>query len=99
MTPLATFLLVVLGMALLSGPFYMRMLARGAKPEVWWRGRRDGSILFGLVLFIPGVICFLIGGVGLITLAWLLLVCAAFNLSIAASCHVALRRLPPQDGV
>lgn len=99
MTPLATFLLVVLGLALLSGPCYMRMLARGAKPEVWWRGRRDGSFLFGLILFVPGVVCYLIGGVGLISLAWLLLICAAFNLSIAASCHVALHRLPPHDSV
>lgn len=42
---------------------------------------------------------YLIGGVGPITFAWLLLVCAAFNLSIAATCHLALRRLPPpQDG-
>ena len=98
MTPEATFLLVVILMALIAGPFYMRMLAHGAKPDVWWRGRRDGSFLFGLVLFVPGVILYLIGGVGPITLAWLLLVCAAFNLSIAATCHIALRRLPPQDG-
>jgi hypothetical protein len=99
MTPEATFLLVVILMALISGPFYMRMLAHGAKPDVWWRGRRDGSFLFGLVLFVLGVILYLIGGGGPITLAWLLLVCAAFNLSIAATCHVALRRIPPQDGV
>lgn len=98
MTPEATFLLVVILMALIAGPFYMRMLAHGAKPEVWWRGRRDGSFIFGLLLLAPGVVLYLIGGVGPITLAWLLLVCAAFNLSIAASCHVALRRLPPRDG-
>ena len=56
------------------------------------------SFLFGLVLAVPGLILYLIGGVGPLTLAWLLLVCAAFNVSIAATCHVALRRLPPQDG-
>lgn len=98
MSPVTTFLLVVIAMALLSGPLYMRMLAHGAKPDVWWRGRRDGSFLFGLVLLVPGLILSLIGGVGPLTLGWLLLVCAAFNLSIAATCHVALRRLPPQDG-
>jgi hypothetical protein len=100
MTSVTTFLLVVIGMALLSGPFYMRMLAHGPKPDIWWRGRRDGSFLFGLLLAVPGLILYLIGGIGPITLAWMLLVCAAFNLSIAATCHVALRRLPPpQDGV
>jgi hypothetical protein len=99
MTSVTTFLLVVIGMALLSGPFYMRMLAHGPKPDIWWRGRRDGSFLFGLLLAVPGLILYLIGGIGPIT-AWMLLVCAAFNLSIAATCHVALRRLPPpQDGV
>ena len=98
MTPEATFLLVVILMALIAGPFYMRMLAHGAKPDAWWRGRRDGSFLFGLALLVPGIALYLVGGVGPITLAWLLLVCAAFNLSIAATCHVALRRLPPQDG-
>lgn len=95
MSPEQTFLLVVIIMALLSGPFYMRMLSHEAKPDVWWRGRRDGSLIFGLILLIPGIILYLIGGVGPITFAWLLIISAAFNLSIAATCHLALRRLPP----
>ena len=95
MSPELTFLLVIIVLALLSGPFYMRMLAHGAKPDAWWRGRRDGSFLFGLVLLVPGIILYLIGGVGPITLAWVLIVSATFNLSIAATCHLALRRLPP----
>ena len=98
MSPVAIFLVALVLLAAGAGPVYMRMLAHGAKPDAWWRGRRDGSFLFGLALFVPGVVLSLIGGVGPLTLAWLLLVCAAFNLSIAATCHVALRRLPPRDG-
>jgi hypothetical protein len=64
MTPETTFLLVLIGMGLLAGPFYMRMLAHGAKPDEWWRGRRAGGLIVGLGLLIPGLIAYLIGGVG-----------------------------------
>lgn len=97
MSPEVIFLLVIAAMALGSGPLYMRMLARGAKPDIWWRGRRDGGFAFGLLLLIVGLVFFLIGGAGAITFAWLLLVSAGFNLSAAAYCHLALRRLPPAD--
>lgn len=99
MSPELLFLLVIVLLALASGPLYMRMLARGAKPDAWWRGRRDGAFIVGLALLIASVVCYLIGTIGAITLAWLLLVSAAFNLSIAAYCHLALRRLAsPGDG-
>jgi 4-amino-4-deoxy-L-arabinose transferase-like glycosyltransferase len=92
MTPETTFLLVIIGMAIVSGPLYMRMLAHGARPGEWWRGRRAGGLVVGIGLLVPGLIAYLIGGVGGITLAWMLLVSAAFNLSIAATCHIALRK-------
>ena len=97
MTPETTFLLVLIGMGLLAGPFYMRMLAHGAKPDEWWRGRRAGGLIVGLGLLIPGLIAYLIGGSGGITLAWMLIVSAAFNLSIAATCHLALRRIADDE--
>ena len=93
MSPEFLFLLVVILLALAVGPFYMRLLARGPKPAPWWRGRRDGALIVGLALLLGGIVFALIGGVGAITFAWLLLVSAAFNLSVAAYCHVALRRL------
>lgn len=93
MTPETIFLIAIIAMALISGPFYMRMLAHGAKPDEWWRGRRAGGLVVGIGLLIPGLIAYLIGGIGGITLAWMLLVSAAFNLSIAATCHLVLRRL------
>ena len=98
-----TFLLVLIGMAIISGPLYMRMLAHGAKPDEWWRGRRMGGLVAGIGLLIPGLIAYLIGGAGGITLGWMLIVSAAFNLAIAATCHLALRRLasterPVTDG-
>lgn len=102
MSPETTFLLVLIGMALLAGPFYMRMLAHGAKPEEWWRGRRAGGLIVGIGLLLPGAIAYLIGGAGGITLGWMLIVSAAFNLSIAATCHLALRKIVtaerPADG-
>lgn len=91
------FLLAIIGLALFSGPCYMRMLAHGPKPDVWWRGRRYGAFTVGLVLLIAGSIFYLIGGVGATTFAWLLLVSAAFNLAIAGYCHLALRRLAARD--
>jgi|tagenome__1003787_1003787.scaffolds.fasta_scaffold17892812_1 hypothetical protein len=94
MAPETIFLLVIVGMALLAGPFYMRMLAHGAKPDEWWRGRRTGGLVAGIGLLLPGLIAYLIGGGGGLALAWMLFVSAAFNLSIAATCHVAMRRLP-----
>lgn len=103
MSPETTFLLVLIGMALISGPFYMRMLAHGAKPDEWWRGRRMGGMVAGIGLLIVGAIAYLIGGAGGITLGWMLIVSAAFNLSIAATCHLALRKIanterPVTDG-
>ena len=92
MTPETTFLLVIIGMAIVAGPLYMRMLAHGARPGEWWRGRRAGGLVVGIGLLVPGLIAYLIGGVGGITLAWMLLVSAAFNLSIAVTCHFALRK-------
>ncbi|MGN6566147.1 MAG: hypothetical protein ACTHMU_26125 [Thermomicrobiales bacterium] len=97
MSPETIFVLVIIAMGLGAGPLYMRMLAHGPKPDVWWRGRRDGGLIFGILLLVIGVVCFLIGGVGATTLAWLLLVSAAFNLSAAGYSHLALRRLPPGD--
>lgn len=93
MSPEAIFLLVIVLMGVVAGPFYMRMLAHGAKPDPWWRGRRDGAFKVGLALLIVGLAVYAVGTVGAITLAWLLLVLAAFLLSIAATCHLALRRL------
>ncbi len=93
MDPLLIFLVAIVAVAVASGPLYMRMLARGAKPDPWWRGRRDGAFVVGAVMLIAGIVAYLIGSVGAITFAWLLLVSAAFNLSIAAYCHLALRRL------
>ncbi len=98
MTPEAIFLLAIIGVALLSGPLYMRMLAHGPKPDEWWRGRRAGGLVVGIGLLIPGLIAYLVGGVGGITLSWMLLTSAAFNLAIAAACHLALRRLPRAAG-
>ncbi len=99
MSPEILFLLVVIVMAIGAGPFYMRMLARGPKPAPWWRGRRDGALIVGVALLIGAAVFSLIGSLGAITFAWLLLVSAAFNLSIAAYCRRALRRLAsPGDG-
>ena len=94
----AVFLLVIVLMGIVAGPFYMRMLAHGAKPDPWWRGRRDGAFKVGLALLVAGLIAYAVGTVGAITLAWLLLVLAAFLLSIAATCHLALRRLTGHGG-
>jgi len=93
MSPEAIFLIMIVLMGVVAGPFYMRMLAHGAKPDLWWRGRRDGAFKVGLALLVAGLIVYAIGTVEAITLAWLLLVLAAFLLSIAATCHLALRRL------
>ena len=103
MSPETTFLLVLIGLGLISGPLYMRMLAQGPKPDEWWRGRRAGGLIVGIGLLIPGAIAYLIGGAGGITLGWMLIVSAAFNLAIAATCHLALRKLanterPMTDG-
>ena len=92
MTPETIFLLGIVGMGLLAGPLYMRMLAHGTKPGEWWRGRRTGGLVAGIGLLLVGLIAYLIGGGGGIALAWMLFVSAAFNLSIAATCHLALRR-------
>ena len=93
MTPETIFLLVIIGMGLLAGPLYMRMLAHGAKPDEWWRGRRTGGLVAGIGLLIAGLIARVIGGAGGLALAWMLFVSAAFNLSIAATCHLAMRRI------
>ena len=93
MSPEAIFLLAIVLLAVGAGPVYMRMLAHGARPDAWWRGRRDGAFWVGVVLLIAGGIFYLIGGAGAISFAWLLLVSAAFNLSVAAYCQLALRRL------
>lgn len=98
MSPETTFLLALIGMGLLAGPLYMRMLAHGLKPDEWWRGRRAGGLIVGIGLLIPGVIAYLIGGAGGITLGWMLLVSAAFNLAIAATCHLALRKIATTEG-
>lgn len=92
MSPVAIFLLVIVLVAVASGPFYMRLLAHGPKPDVWWRGRRDGAFWFGVVLLVVGGIFALIGG-GATAFAWLLAVSAAFLLSAAGACQVALRRV------
>ena len=97
MSPVAIFLVAIVLLAAGSGPVYMRMLAHGAKPYAWWRGRRDGAFWVGLVLLVAGGICYLVGGLGLVTFAVLLLVSAAFLLSAAAYSHLALRRLPSAD--
>lgn len=97
MDPVLIFLLAIIAVALASGPLYMRMLARGEKPDPWWRGRRDGAFIVGAVLLVAGIVFYAIGGGGAITFAWLLLVSAAFNLAIAGYCHLALRRLPGRD--
>lgn len=93
MDSLQIFLIVIIAIAIASGPLYMRMLARDQKPDPWWRGRRDGAFIVGVVLLIAGIVFYLLGGVGPITFAWLLLISAAFNLSIAGYCHLALRRV------
>ena len=93
MNSLLLFLLVLVLIALAAGPLYMRMLAHGARPDAWWRGRRDGGLVVGVALLIGGGVVALIGGTGAMGLAWLLLVSAAFNLSIAGYCQRALRRL------
>lgn len=93
MNSVLLFLLVMLLIALAAGPLYMRMLAHGAKPDAWWRGRRDGGLVVGVTLLIGGAVVSLIGGGGALGLAWLLLVSAVFNLSIAGYCHLALRHL------
>jgi MFS family permease len=103
MSPEMTFLLVLIGLGIISGPLYMRMLAHGPKPDEWWRGRRAGGLIVGIGLLITGAIAYLIGGAGGITLGWMLIVSAAFNLAIAATCHLALRKLatterPMTDG-
>ncbi len=93
MSPVAIFLVAIILLAAGAGPVYMRMLAHGAKPDAWWRGRRDGAFWVGLVLLAAGGVCYAIGGLGMVTLAWLLLMSAAFLLSAAAYCQLALRRL------
>lgn len=95
MTPETKFLIAIVVIAVISGPLYMRMLAHGAKPAEWWRGRRMGGLVAGIGLLIPGLIAYLIGGMTGMTLGWMLLVSAAFNLAIAATCHLVLRRLEP----
>lgn len=87
------FLLAIVLLALAAGPFYMRLLARGEKPDAWWRGRRDGGLVVGLALLAGAGVGTLVGTAGAIAFAWLLLVSAAFNLSLAGYCHRALRRL------
>ncbi len=100
MSPVAIFLVAIILLAAGAGPVYMRMLAHGAKPSVWWRGRRDGAFWVGLVLLAGGGIFYLIGGLGAVTFAWLLLVSAGFLLSAAVYSHLALRRLASRgDGV
>ena len=94
MSPVAIFLVAIILLAAGAGPVYMRMLAHGAKPDTWWRGRRDGAFWVGLVLLALGGVFYLIGGLGAVTFAWLLLVSAGFLLSAAAYSHLALRRLP-----
>ena len=97
MSPVAIFLLAIVLMAAGAGPIYMRMLAHGAKPDAWWRGRRDGAFWVGLALLAAGGVCYLVGGLGPVTFALLLMVSAAFLLSAAAYSHLALRRLPSVD--
>ncbi len=93
MSPETTFLVAIIAVAIIAGPLYMRMLAHGPKPDEWWRGRRAGGLVAGIGLLIPGLIAYLIGGTTGITLGWMLLISAAFNLSIAATCHLALRKI------
>lgn len=97
MSPVAIFLVAIILLAAGAGPVYMRMLAHGAKPDAWWRGRRDGAFWVGLVLLALGGVFYLIGGLGAVTFAWLLLVSAGFLLSAAAYSHLALRRLASRD--
>ena len=93
MSPIAIFLLALVLLAVGAGPFYMRMLAHGAKPDAWWRGRRNGAFWVGLALLVAGGVFYLVGGLGPVAFALLLLVSAAFLLSAAAYCQLALRRL------
>lgn len=93
MGPELLFLLGIVILALGAGPFYMRMLAHGQKPDVWWRGRRDGAFSVGLLLLVLGGVFTLLGGIGAVTFAWFLFASALFLLSAAATCHLALRRL------
>lgn len=97
MSPEQIFLLAIILMALIAGPLYMRMLAHGDRPAAWWKERRDGGFLVGLVLLVAGGVCNLIGGVALITLAWLLYLLAAFLLAIAVTCFLVLRRRSATD--
>ena len=97
MSSVAIFLVALVLLAAGAGPVYMRMLAHGAKPDAWWRGRRDGAFWVGLVLLVAGGVFYLVGGLGPVTLAVLLLVSAAFLLSAAAYSHLALRRLPTRE--
>jgi hypothetical protein len=96
-TQLVIFLLAIVLMAAVAGPVYMRLLAHGARPDEWWRGRRDGAFWVGLALLLGGAVFYAIGGVGAITFAWLLIVSAAFNLAVAGYCQLALRRLPDAE--
>lgn len=93
MGPELFFLLGTVILALGAGPFYMRMLAHGEKPDAWWRGRRDGAFSVGLLLLVLGGLFALLGGLGALTFAWFLFASALFLLSAAATCHLALRRL------
>lgn len=90
----AIFVAAILVMALVAGPLYMRMLAHGEKPDVWWRGRRNGSFTVGVALLVASAIAYTVGGIGAVTFAVLLAVSGLFLLSAGAACHVALRRLP-----
>lgn len=87
------FVAAILAMAVVAGPLYMRMLAHGEKPDAWWRGRRDGSVKVGAALLVAGVVAYVYGSAGAVTIAVLLAVSAVFLFSAAVACHVALRKV------